>query len=73
MSIPTGDAPQSSTVPHQVLYVFADFHEAIRVDCWCDHDGDHVDAYPFHDEIIRPFIDRIVRHIRRRTTRGPRP
>jgi hypothetical protein len=75
---PPGDVPpaepaQSSTVPHQVLYVFADFQEMVRVDCWCDHEGDHVDAYPFHQEIIRPLIDTIVRRVRRRPRRGQNP
>ena len=69
---PTGPS-QSSAVPHQVLYVFADFQEMVRVDCWCSHDGDHVDAYPFHEEIIRPLIDTIVRRVRRRTRRGQTP
>lgn len=52
-------------VPHQVLYVFADLPEVIHVDCTCAHPGDHVEMYPFTEEVLLPLVDRLVRHVRR--------
>lgn len=65
MSAPTGHTPRPSIVPHRVHYVFADFPEAVPVDCWCDHDGDHFAMYPVHEELVRPLVDGIVRCFRR--------
>jgi hypothetical protein len=64
MSTPSRDAAPAQVVPHQVLYTFADFPEVVPVDCWCEHDGDHFGMYPFHDEVLRPLIDRLVRRFR---------
>ncbi|MCJ1713636.1 hypothetical protein [Curtobacterium sp. VKM Ac-2922] len=67
------DPWQPRAVPHEVLYVFADFAEVVRVDCWCDREADHVEAYPFYDEIIQPLIAHLARRIRRRLRKEPRP
>lgn len=64
LSTPSGDAARLAPVPHQVLYVFADFPEAVQVDCSCSHPGDHVEMYPFTEEIFRPLVDRLVQHVR---------
>jgi hypothetical protein len=65
LSTPFGDAARPGPVPHQVLYVFADFPEVVQVDCSCAHAGDHVEMYPFTEEVLRPLVDRLVHHVRR--------
>lgn len=54
------------SVPHRVRYVFPNFEEAVEVECSCDHDQDHLDVYPFYDEVVVPVLRRMSHRIRSR-------